>query len=49
MKEFSVQFLDGSLKGRSLWLRARSTMEARMRANEIAAVTKATKFDLEVI
>ena len=49
MMEFSLSFVNGSLKGRSMWIRARNTAEAHMRAHEIAAATKATAYDLEVI
>lgn len=49
MFDFQITFHDGSLKGRSVWVRARSRGEANTRANEMASVSKATGFELEAI
>lgn len=49
MLDFCVQFFDGSLKGRSVWVRGRYREEAQARANELAAVTKATRFTVEAM
>lgn len=49
MMEFSLSFFNGSLKGRSVWLRARNRGEATARAHEMAAATQSTSFELEAI